>query len=176
MNATHERRTALLRAYGLDLDLGTLGDDEKGIQTVDTLLADDRERRVLLYAARIAEGLPLRPGQRLTRRDRAELAKTDPDAPTVGTRKRAGRKSLASRTDRPFAERLNRDCREAAAVLAKRIKPAGTVPVPAVVREQFPTEADLADKWAAHVRELAARTAGHWRGVLKLNRGRDRAK
>jgi hypothetical protein len=158
MNALEKRWQALLRAYGLLIDLATISEEEAEVTAPAP--ADEQCIRVVEYAARVAALRPLHPGQRLTRRDREELADTDPDAPDVAKpTRRAGRKPLAARTDRPFSDRLNRDCREAAERLAKRYG-GGVVPVPAVVKEQFRSEPDIAKKWAAHVRRLAGRCRG----------------
>lgn len=154
MSAYKERREALLRAHMIDINAGD-GEPAPSLTT-----AEERERRVTEYAARVAAGRPLHPGQRLTRRDRLELEDTDGDAgesPRLG-----GRPTLASRVSLPFALRLNRDCRRAAARQAEQAT-GGPVPVPAFVRQQFPAEQDLPRKWAEYVRSLA-RGEGRGRG------------
>lgn len=168
MTAYKVRREALLRAHWTNLD--GIGDDaEEGVHSTETLPAppaDAHELRVQAYAARIARGLPLRPGQRLTPKQRAELAQTDPDAPTAPTPKgKRGRKRLADDPSKPFALRLAKGTATSPAAAAEKAAKAfartkDMPPVPPVVRAAFanaPDRDQLGGLWAAHVRGLAGR-------------------
>lgn len=122
--------------------------------------AELRAERVAEYAARIAAGLPLHPGQRLTRAARRELADADyaadgtpltpegeAEVAKAAPRRKAGRPPLDDGR-KPIAKALNRDRRELLARLARRHS-GGPIPVPAWVGDH------RADDWRTLVRSTA---------------------